>query len=98
MRHRNSNIELLRIVAMILITAHHFAIWGFFKQVNVEAVNLNILWLQFLESLGKIGVDIFMLITGYFSLHAMPSIKKVFQITNNVRLYAVFSFLVLVII
>lgn len=27
---RNSNIELLRLVAMAVITVHHFAIWGYF--------------------------------------------------------------------
>ncbi len=25
---RNSNIELLRIISMLLITLHHFSLWG----------------------------------------------------------------------
>lgn len=85
---RNSNIEILRLIAMLLITAHHFALWGFFSQASFAEITVNAYWLQILESLGKIGVFLFMLITGYFSLNSSPTSKKIFQLTQNVRMYA----------
>lgn len=93
MDKRNSNIEVMRILAMVLITAHHLAIWGFFKNSSVTSISPNIVWLQLLESVGKIGVDIFILITGYFSLNSIPTLKKVLNLTNRVRLYSLIMFI-----
>ncbi|WP_302046156.1 hypothetical protein [Leuconostoc lactis] len=92
MDKRNSNIEVMRIL-MVLITAHHLAIWGFFKNSSVTSISPNIVWLQLLESVGKIGVDIFILITGYFSLNSIPTLKKVLNLTNRVRLYSLIMFI-----
>ena len=38
---RNSNIELLRLIAMAFITVHHFAIWGYFIGNEVHTVQPN---------------------------------------------------------
>lgn len=51
---RNSNIELLRLIAMAFITVHHFAIWGYFIGNEVHTVQQNTVWLQFLEFFGKV--------------------------------------------
>lgn len=96
MKLRNSNIEFIRILAMFFITAHHFAVWGYFNSGDgVQGLNTNIIWLQILETLGKIGVDLFILITGYYSLNAKPKIQKVFQLTNKVRTYTLGLFVIL---
>lgn len=95
MKLRNSNIEFIRILAMFFITAHHFAIWGYFNNDGIQGLNINIIWLQILETLGKIGVDLFILITGYYSLNAKPKIQKVFQLTNKVRAYTMGLFVIL---
>lgn len=78
---RNSNIELLRLIAMAFITVHHFAIWGYFIGKEVHTVQPNTVWLQFLEIFGKIGVDLFILITGYFAINPRPTFQKVWQLT-----------------
>lgn len=95
MKSRNSNIEFIRILAMFFITAHHFAIWGYFNHDGIQGLNINIVWLQILETLGKIGVDLFILITGYYSLNAKPKMQKVFQLTNKVRTYTLGLFVIL---
>lgn len=97
MGKRNSNIEALRIIAMAFITAHHLALWGYFYNFTGHDLQLNIIWLQFLELWGKIGVDLFMLITGYFALDPKPTFAKVIQLTNKVRFYTVGLLIVLVI-
>lgn len=96
MAQRNSNIELLRIIAMTFITAHHLALWGYFSSFTGHDLQLNTIWLQFLESFGKIGVDLFMLITGYFALEPKPTLTKVVQLTNKVRFYTVGLLIILV--
>lgn len=94
---RNSNIELLRLVAMAFITVHHFAIWGYFIGNEVHTVQPNTVWLQFLEIFGKIGVDLFILITGYFAINPRPTFQKVWQLTNTVRFYALGLFIILLV-
>ncbi len=62
---RQSNIELLRIIAMLIIIAHHFAVHSGFEFSN-DAVTVNRLWIQFIQIGGKTGVNVFVLISGYF--------------------------------
>lgn len=54
----------------------------------MHIVQPNTVWLQFLEMFGKIGVDLFILITDYFAINLRPTFKKVWQLTNTVRFYA----------
>lgn len=61
---RNSGIELLRIIAMMLIIAHHFAIHTEWPIANVLAFNAYCI--ELLKSFGKIGAAIFFIISGYF--------------------------------
>ncbi len=59
--HRESNIELLRIIAMILIIAFHFAIHGSFDY-KTTGITISCLWYNFILMGGKVDVDIFVLI------------------------------------
>lgn len=68
---------------MAFITVHHFAIWGYFIGNEVHTVQPNTVWLQFLELFGKIGVDLFILITDYFAINPRPTFKKIWQLTNT---------------
>ena len=68
MKKRESNIELLRIIVMIMIIALHF-LGGFGKilsQVNRKSVNFYLAVL--LESFFIIAVNCFIFITGYFQI------------------------------
>ncbi|MBD5403058.1 acyltransferase [bacterium] len=64
---RNSNIELLRIVLMIMVVTLHFnngEMGGAFNLVQDDAASKFILY--FLESLSICAVNCFMIISGYF--------------------------------
>ena len=61
---RQSNIELLRILAMVMIVAHHFAVHSGLPIWSGHGA--NVFWAQFLCMQGKVGVDLFVLITGCF--------------------------------
>lgn len=62
---RRSNIELLRIIAMLLIIICHFSTHGGF-QFPSGGITVNRLWTQCLTFGGNLGVNIFVLISGYF--------------------------------
>lgn len=56
--NRNSAIELLRIIAMLMIVFHHFGVHGGFV-FKSGMISLPHLWYNFIIMGGKIGVNIF---------------------------------------
>jgi surface polysaccharide O-acyltransferase-like enzyme len=82
---RQSNMEWLRVLAMILIVAHHFVIHSGFAIGN-ELTNTNAL-LKLLYMGGKVGVVIFVTISGYFMVQSQISITKIFQLWGQVVFY-----------
>lgn len=94
---RSSGLELYRIIVMFLIIAHHYV-------CNSELVILlqttmmtpNAIFLQIFVAWGKIGINCFVLITGYFMCSKSITARKFFQLlfqvlTYSVGLYVVFS-------
>lgn len=79
--NRESNFELLRILAMVLIIIHHIFVHGINVQINdpntygVFGIFNNLLFYKRLAlselaiSFGKIGTDLFILISGYFCIN-----------------------------
>lgn len=93
---RNSNLELLRIIAMLFIICHHFAVHGM-KDFNLLASNPNTYIIYLLGILGKIGVVVFILISSYFMINSKFTIRKLLVLGGEVYFYS-FLFLVLVIV
>lgn len=92
---RASNIELLRILSMFLIVLCHACIHGL-KFANYS-FSTNYVIAQMLSSGGKLGVNLFILITGYF-LHKkeiLPS--RIFRICKLVWIYSILLFFVAVV-
>lgn len=65
---RQFSIELLRIIAMIMIVGHHLSFFGG-VEFDRMSISVNRLWTQFLVYGGHVGVDIFVLISGYFMIN-----------------------------
>lgn len=65
MKVRQSNFELLRILAMFLIVAHHYSVHGGWSYP--VGFDMHKFYVQSLSFGGKLGVNLFVLITGYFS-------------------------------
>lgn len=96
-KQRNSNFELLRIVAMYLIVLHHCTVHGVFSYVSdnigmVEHIN-NFLCI-FLSSGGKIGVTLFVLISGYFLSLKEFKIERLLKIYLKMFAYSVLFLLI----
>ncbi len=83
---RQTNIELLRIVCIILIIMHHYALYsGFEFQENIE---LNKIIVQILTIGGKIGANVFFIITGYFTINSEFQVKKLINIVMQTLTYS----------
>lgn len=92
---RQSNIELLRIVAMLMIVFHHFAIHGDFSFLSSE-FSLPRLWYNFIIMFGKVGVNIFVLISGYFLITNKSrtiNTRKILKLWIQIYTYSIFFFL-----
>ena len=87
-KNRESNFELLRIFAMILIITYHITLHCIVPQLgenplfNTPYISKKILLLNFFMSAGKIGNGIFILISGYFlankpKIDILAVIKKI---------------------
>ena len=86
-KKRNINIELLRILSMLLIVYHHYSVhssWVFPNSFSKRTALINII-----GNFGKIGVIIFVLITGYFYSKQRFSVKKIFQLSTIARWYTI---------
>lgn len=88
-KERNSSIELLRIIAMLMIIGHHLAWHCVFDYSSAPA--LNRFWVLFLREGGKAGVDIFYLISGYFLVR-----QKGWRVKSLLKLWVEMSGIVLI--
>ena len=88
---RQSNIELLRILSMLMIAFHHFSVHGGF---NWQATSVTIprFWYNFIVMGGKVGVDIFVLISGYFLISSNSKIfnfKRILKLWGQIFFYSI---------
>lgn len=74
---RSSNLELYRIMVMLLIVAHHYVVNSGLKQLMSEdPLSANSLFYYLLGAWGKIGINCFVLITGYFMCTSEITLRK----------------------
>ena len=85
---RDSKFEILRIIAMILIVAHHFAIYGF-ELGKIETFSYNKIIVDILSLGGKLGVNLFILISAYFMVDSKFYLKKFIKIFGETWFYSI---------
>ena len=82
---RQSNFEILRIFAIIMIIFHHIAVHSNFSSSNITSY----LYIVFIQMGGKIGVNIFVLISGYFLINTEKiKIKKILKLWGQMFFYS----------
>lgn len=89
---RNSNLEILRIIAMIFIVAFHLSRHGF-DGIDFILSNPNSYFLYFLGIFGRIGVDIFVLISAYFMIKSKFTFRKFLVLGGEVYFYSIIFFI-----
>ena len=83
---RDSNIELLRIVSMVLIIMHHFSVHGCFPFTS--DLTFNKVFLQVFGLGGKAGVVAFVMITGYFMISSSFKLYKFGKLVGQIWFYS----------
>ncbi|WP_125590176.1 acyltransferase [Companilactobacillus jidongensis] len=85
MRQRQSNFELLRIISMFLIVLHHYGIHGTFYEgtFSWQKVGINLV-----TSFGKVGVNIFVLISAYFLVTKTFKLERVYRLLLETLFYS----------
>lgn len=95
---RNSNLELYRITVMLLIVAHHYVVnSGVLEVMYNSPLENNSIFLFLFGMWGKIGINCFVLITGYFMCKSNITARKSLKLITEVYfyrfiLYFVFAF------
>lgn len=95
---RDSNLELYRIIVMLLIVAHHYVVNSGLLDVmlqNTPPLSAKSLYIYWLGMWGKTGINCFVLITGYFMCASSITVRKFLKLLleiefYNIAIYAVF--------
>ena len=87
---RSSNVELYRIVMMLVIIAHHLVVnSGVAANYDFDNVTGNMLFLTLFGFGGKPMIDGFLLITGFFTVKGKFTIEKALKVLFEIVLYKV---------
>ncbi len=95
---RESGIELFRIISMWLIVAHHYVVNSGVVQIAYQnPLSANSLFLFLFGGWGKMGINCFVLITGYFMCTSHITTKKFVKLLGElmfyrITIYAIFLF------
>lgn len=97
---RSSNLELFRIICMLMIVAHHYVLSGFLDD-NGPLVSSpstqNSLFLWLFGAWGKTGINCFMMITGYFMCTSKITLRKFIKLLAQVYFFRFILFFIFVI-
>lgn len=87
-KERNSNIELYRIVVMLLIVMHHYVVnSGLLDEMFKTPLAPESIFLYLFGMWGKTGINCFVLITGYFMCKSSISLRKFVKLLLQIELY-----------
>lgn len=89
---RKLNLEILRIISMIWIILHHYALHGGLFSIENNYIGKYIA--EFIIIGGKLGVNLFVLISAYFLIDSKFKSKKILKLWLEVIFYSyIFGFI-----
>ena len=97
-KERSSNLELYRVICMLLIVAHHCVVNSGLVSSdgpmaeNPTSVNTLILWA--IGMWGKTGINCFLLITGYFMCTSSITLRKFIKLMLWIYIYKIAIFVI----
>lgn len=89
-KQRSSNLELYRIIVMLMIVAHHYVVnsglvWNGPLEADYWSARSVFFWL--LGMWGKTGINCFVMITGYFMCQSQITLRKFLKLVLQVVFY-----------
>lgn len=101
-KDRDSNLELYRILCMLMIVAHHFVVNSGLTYadgpLSTNPDNANSVFLRLFGMWGKTGINCFLMITGYFMCVSKISFRKLLKLLLQIYLYKILIFSVFLIV
>lgn len=93
---RSSNLELYRIICMLMIVAHHYVVNSGLTccYLKNDFTSSNSIFLVLFGAWGKTGINCFLMITGYFMCTSKITVKKFLKLMGAVYLYKIVIFLI----
>lgn len=92
-KQRRSNLELYRIIVMLLIVAHHYVVnSGMMEEMAKDPLSSRSIFFYIFGMWGKIGINCFVLITGYFMCKSQITFRKFLKLFLQVEFYNVLIF------
>lgn len=90
-KQRQSNLELFRIICMLMIVAHHFVVnSGLIGEEGIlmsDYSSGNSIFLSLFGLWGKTGINCFMMITGYFMCTSKITLRKFVKLMCQIYFY-----------
>lgn len=94
-KQRDSNLELYRIIIMILIVAHHYVVnSGLIEVMRQNPTSFKSLYLYVFGMWGKTGINCFILITGYFMCQSRITLRKFTKLILWIYFYRIIIFFI----
>ena len=88
---RSSNLELYRIICMLMIVAHHYVVNSGLladdSPMRTNPIAVNNVFLSFWGAWGKTGINCFLMITGYFMCTSNITLRKFVKLIGQIYLY-----------
>lgn len=98
MQKRNSNIELFRIITMLLIVASHYVVnSGLVDEINSASLGVKSIFLVIFGAWGSAGINCFVLITGYFMCKSQITKEKFLKIFLEYEFYKVIFYIIFIV-
>lgn len=95
---RSSNLELYRIICMLMIVAHHYVVnSGMFLEggpLQVDYTSAKSIFMTLFGAWGKLGINCFLMITGYFMCTSKITPRKFFKLIGQIYIYNIVIFFV----
>lgn len=89
-KQRDSNLELYRIIVMLLIVMHHYVVnSGLFDTIRESPASASSAVMLLFGAWGKTGINCFVLITGYFMCKSSFTWQKLLKLYLQITLYSV---------
>ena len=88
---REANMELLRIVAMLMVITLHCVGRGLLLNNSVIS-NVNLLLIQFLDSFSLTANSLFILLTGYYYIGKKFNLRKILSLWGKTLFYCILIF------
>lgn len=87
---RKSSLELLRIISMVLIIAHHYFVHGNYAVATYETISVGYVFLQICSMFGRPACTVFVLITGFFMVDSPCNkhYRKLVLLVSQMLFYA----------